>query len=128
MKTMLTTLVGDDYFDGITKLHPEEGDVFLFHMKTDDMGVPLANVETMQEQMTVISHTLESAGIQTAIAAVTDKICLFSVADAEKVVRQLEEVIKYVQEAKEKLVDIENGNSEESSVVIDAAGASMRAL
>ena len=128
MKTMLTTLVGDDYFDGITKLHPEEGDVFLFHMKTDDMGVPIASVETMQEQMTVISHTLESAGIQTAIAAVTDKICLFSVADAEKIIRQLEEVIKYVQEAKEKLVDIENGNSEEDSVVVDAADATMRVL
>ena len=128
MKTMLTTLVGDDYFDGITKLHPEEGDVFLFHMKTDDMGVPIASVETMQEQMTVISHTLESAGIQTAIAAVTDKICLFSVADAEKTIRQLEEVIKYVQEAKEKLVDIENGNSEEDSVVVDAADATMRVL
>jgi hypothetical protein len=48
-----------------------------------------------------------------------DKICLSSVENSKIVIKSLEKSISYIQEAIDKIRDIENGNSEESFAVVD---------
>lgn len=52
-----------------------------------------------------------------------DKICLFSIENSKEIVKRLEKTISAIQEADDKVRDIENGNSEESFIIIDSIEA-----
>lgn len=56
-------------------------------------------------------------GIKAAVAAFPDKICLDSVKNADDAIRELQNIIDYVREAKESIVEFKNRKSEKSKII-----------
>ena len=115
-KTTSLTLDKNEILSSIEKIKPSSGDVLLFSIKTDDNGVPLADIEVVQQTAQMVGDALLDKGVGIFLL---DKICLFSVESSEKAIKRLENCIFAIQEANEKLVDIENGNSEKSFLTVD---------
>ncbi len=111
-KMTVMDLTADNVINGITKISPKDGDVLLFHIKTDQNGFPLCDLETVQETANMVSSLLEDRNVKCLF--LFDKICLFSVENAERAIKSLKKSIFYIQEAIGKIEDIENGISEES--------------
>lgn len=115
-KTTSLTLDKNEILSSIEKIKPSSGDVLLFFIKTDDNGVPLADIDVVQQTAQMVGDALLDKGVGIFLL---DKICLFSVESSEKAIKRLENCISAIQEANEKLVDIENGNSEKSFLTVD---------
>lgn len=110
------TLDKNEILSSIEKIKPSSGDVLLFSIKTDDDGVPLADVEVVQETAEILNDILPEGAVGIFLL---DKIFLSSVENSEKAIKRLENCIFAIQEANEKLVDIENGKSEKSFLTVD---------
>mgnify|MGYP006988879895 CR=1 FL=1 len=110
----------NEIISSIQKLHPQQDDVFLFYIKTDEGGIPLVSLDVVTETADMISDVL---GERAAALLLMDKICLFSVDNAASAIEKLENCISYIQEAIDKVRDIENGKSEEPYEVIDVREA-----
>ena len=114
------SLTADNVFDGITKIKPVDGDTLLFYIKTDQNGDLLCDLKTVQEAANKVSSLLREQGkIGVRSLFLPDKNCLSSVENPEMVIKSLEKSIFYIQEAIDKVRNIENGNSEESFAVVD---------
>lgn len=116
--TKMTSIIFDEneILSGIQKLSPQDGDILLFYIKTDDNGMPLIDLETVQQTAEMLMDILDDTN---QAIFLFDKICLFSIENSKEVVKRLEKTISTIQEANDKVRDIENGNSEESFLVID---------
>lgn len=116
--TKMTSIIFDEneILSGIQKLSPQDGDILLFYVKTDDNGMPLVDLETVQQTAEMLMDIL---GDTNQAIFLFDKICLFSIENSKEVVKRLEKTISAIQEADDKVRNIENGNSEESFLVID---------
>lgn len=101
----------------INKLNLKDGDILLFNVKTDENGIPLVDLDVVSETANMLSEILSERNVTGLF--LLDKICLFSVENSKQAIKRLEEVISYIQEAIDKVRDIENRNSEESFLVID---------
>ncbi len=110
------TLDKNEILSSIKKIKPSSEDVLLFSIRTDDDGVPLADVEVVQETAEILNDILPEGTVGIFLL---DKIFLSSVESSEKAIKRLENCISAIQEANEKLVDIENGNSEKSFLTVD---------
>lgn len=121
---MMKTIKMDqnEIVDSITKLRVKPGDIVFFHIKTDDEGIPIVGLDTVQETVRMMSEILGD-GVRGLF--LVDKICLFSVEDAQRAIEQLELSKSYVQEAIDKVRDIKNGNSAESFVTVDLNGGGL---
>lgn len=115
-KTTSLTLDQNEILSSIEKIKPSNGDVLLFSIKTDDNGVPLADIDVVQQTAQMVGDILLDKGVGIFLL---DKVCLFSIESSEKAIKRLENCISAIQEANEKLVDIENGNSEKSFLTVD---------
>lgn len=115
-KTTSLTLDKNEILSSIEKIKPSSGDVLLFSIRTDDDGIPLADVEVVQETAEILNDILPEGAVGIFLL---DKIFLSSVENSEKAIKRLEKCISAIQEANEKLVDIENGNSEKSFLTVD---------
>jgi inorganic pyrophosphatase/exopolyphosphatase len=105
----------NEIISAIERINPKEGSVLLFYVKTDEYGVPLVDVETLQKTADIISKAFEDKGVTGLL--LLDKICLFSIADLERAKKRLENVIFTIQEAIDKAGNIENGILEEPAVI-----------
>lgn len=116
--TKMTSIIFDEneILSGIQKLSPQDGDILLFYIKTDDNGMPLVDLETVQQTAEILMDILDDTN---QAIFLFDKICLFSIENSKEVVKRLEKTISTIQEANDKVRDIENGNSEEGFLVID---------
>ena len=113
-------LTADNIFEGITKIKPADGDTLLFYIKTDQNGDLLCDLKTVKEAAVMVSKLLEEQGkIGIRSLFLPNKICLSSVENSKMVIKSLEKSISYIQEAIDKIRNIENGNSEESFAVVD---------
>lgn len=111
------TLDQNEIVSSIQKLDLKSGDILLFHIKTDDDGIPLVELDTVSQTAQMLSQILEDRDVTGLF--LLDKICLFSIENAEGVIKRLEECISYIQEAMDKVRDIENGNFGEPFLIID---------
>lgn len=116
MKKMTSiTTDQNEIVSSIQKLSPEAGDVLLFYIKTDDQGIPLINIETINQTAKMAGELLTQRGATGLF--LLDKICLFSIEDAEKTINVLRNCISYIREATGYAPDIENGTFREPKII-----------
>lgn len=110
MAGKITSITTDqnEIISSIQKLSPKAGDVLLLYVKTNDDGVPIIGLDKMWQSTEMLGNILEDKG---AIGLfLMDKICLFSIDEADAVIKRLENCIFNIREAVNKAPDIENGN------------------
>lgn len=97
----------EEFIERIQKINCEKGNLLVFYIKTDQYGVPLYDVNTMQQCFNSITSVLPE-GV-TAIM-LPDKIWLSSIEDCERAIEDLKKCISQLQEAMDKTGDIKNEN------------------
>ena len=107
----------DKTYTELTKLRPKNGDVVLLHVKTDENGDFLMSVDQVQKAVDQIYEVLDKMGIKAAVAAFPDKICLDSVKNADDAIRELQNIIDYVREAKELIGGAKKQKSEKPAII-----------
>ncbi len=113
MKSIMTDQ--NQILSSIQKLDPKAGDVLLFYVKTDDQGIPLINIETINQTAKMAGEVLTQRGATGLF--LLDKICLFSIGDMEKTINVLRNCISYIREAAGYTPDIENGTFREPKII-----------
>ena len=110
MAEKMTSITTDqnEIVSSIQKLSPKAGDVLMFYIKTDDDGILIIGLDKVQQTAEMLRNTLEGNGVTGLF--LMDKICLFSIDDADTVIKRLENCISYIREAADQVPDIENGN------------------
>lgn len=110
----------NEIISSVEKLDVKSGDVLLFNVRTDEEGIPLIDLDVVSQTAKMLSEILEGKGVKGVIGLfMLDKICLFSIENYKGAIKRLEDTISYIQEAIDKVRDIENGNSTEHFVTID---------
>lgn len=118
MKKITTvTMTDNNIISAVDKIHPEDGDFLLFYVKTDDAGVPVSGWNEVETAARVMGDLLKDKGAWGVF--IMDKICLFSIENAEELTRTLDKQISAIQKAKRKLGDFKNGKSGEPYFIID---------
>lgn len=113
MTEKITSITTDqnEIVSSIQKLSPKAGDVLMFYIKTDEYGTPMMNLEAVQQTVEMVTNILEDRGDKgVAGLFLMDKICLFSIENADTAIKRLENCISYIREAADQVPDIENGN------------------
>ena len=85
--------------------------------------MPLVSLDTVQQTAKMLGDILENKNVTGLF--LLDKICLFSIDDPKKVINKLEKCISYIQEAVDKVRDIENRKFGETFVVTDYKSAGL---
>ena len=117
-KTISTTFEKNEILSEVQKIAPKKGEVLLFYVKTDDDGIPLVSLETVQDVADNIYKVVPD-GVSGIF--LFDKICLFSVENSKRVIERLKKVISDIEEATDILGNIENGNSAEPFLTLNIA-------
>ena len=99
----------DDVFKGITLLRPQDGDILLFHLKTDDFGNIMTDIETCQKDINQISQKILKDK-RISIIAIPETIVINSISTADKTIQDLENVIEFVKERKKMLAETQVDN------------------
>lgn len=113
MTEKMTSITTDqnEIVSSIQKLSPKAGDVLMFYIKTDEYGTPMMNLEAVQQTVEMVTNILEDRGDKGVTGLfLMDKICLFSIENADTAIKRLENCISYIREAADQVPDIENGN------------------
>ena len=98
----------DDIFKGITLLRPQDGDILLFHIKTDDFGNIKTDLETCQKDIDEISQTLKDKRV--FIIALPETIAINSIETADRTIKNLESAIEFVKERKKMFAETQVDN------------------
>ena len=98
----------NEIVSSIQKLSPKAGDVLMFYVKTDDNGIPMIDLDKVRQTAEMLGNILEDRGVTGLF--LMDKICLFSIDDADTAIKRLENCISYIREAADQVPDIKNGN------------------
>lgn len=96
----------DDIFSKVQKINAAAGDVLIFYIKTDDTGLPYLSVDEYLDIFNTVQNFLDDKNI--SVLFMIDKVCLFSVENANEAKEHLKKCISYIQEAVNKAGDIEN--------------------
>jgi len=83
----------------------------MFYIKTDEYGTPMMDLEAVRQTVEMVTDILEDRGDKGVTGLfLMDKICLFSVDDANTAIKRLENCISDIREAVNKVPNIKNGN------------------
>ena len=117
MTEKMTSITTDqnEIVSSIQKLSPKAGDVLMFYIKTDEYGTPMMDLEAVQQTAEMIGNILEDKSV--AGLFLMDKICLFSIDNADTAIKRLENCISYIRKAVDQVSDIENGNFREPVMI-----------
>lgn len=109
MTEKITSITTDqnEIVSSIQKLSPKAEDVLMFYVKTDDNGIPMIGLDKVRQTAEMLGNILGDKGVGLFLM---DKICLFSIDDADTAIKRLENCISYIREAADQVPDIENGN------------------
>lgn len=109
MTEKMTSITTDqnEIVSSIQKLSPKAGDVLMFYIKTDEYGNPMIDFDVVQHMANMIEKIVDDS---VSIMFLMDKICLFSIDDANTAIKRLGNCISDIREAVNKVPDIENGN------------------
>lgn len=103
-----TVLFVDDIFKGITLLRPQDGDILLFHLKTDDFGNIKADLETCRKDIGKMNQILKDKRV--SIIAIPETIVINSIETADRTIKNLKTVIEFVKEHKKMLAETQIDN------------------
>ena len=105
----MTSIMTDqnEIVSSIQKLSPKAGDVLMFYIKTDEYGTSMVDLDVVQRTVNMIEKIVDKG---VSIMFLMDKICLFSIEDADAAIKRLENCISYIRDATDQVPDIENGN------------------
>ena len=105
----MTSIMTDqnEIVSSIQKLSPKAGDVLMFYIKTDEYGTSMVDLDVVQQTANMIEKIVDKG---VSIMFLMDKICLFSIEDADAAIKRLENCISYIRDATDQVPDIENGN------------------
>ena len=109
----MTSITTDqnEIISSIQKLSPKAGDILMFYIKTDEYGTPMMDLEAVQQTVKMVTDILEDRGDKGVTGLfLMDKICLFSIENADTAIKRLENCISYIREAADQVPDIENGD------------------
>lgn len=95
----------EELIERIQQMNCEKGNLLVFYTKTDQYGVPLYDVNTLQQCFDSITSALPE-GVTAII--LPDKIWLSSIEDCERALEDLKKCISYLQEAMDKIGNIKN--------------------
>lgn len=98
----------DDIFRGITLLKPQDGDILLFHLKTDDFGNIITDLETCQKDIDQISKTLKDKRV--SIIAIPETIVINSIETADRTIKNLESAIEHIKNYKKMFAETQIDN------------------
>lgn len=107
-KMKFITIEDDKILAGITKVNPEDGDILIFHVKTDDQGMPLVPTQKISIAMNTIKEFLEKQNRKCGCVFLLDKYNLFSVENPDGAIRELEQVKTAIEKAAEQIRDTKN--------------------
>ena len=109
MTEKITSIMTDqnEIVSSIQKLSPKAGDVLIFYVKTDDDGFPMIGLDNVHQTAEMLENILKDKGVTGLF--LMDKICLFSIDDADTAIKRLEKCISDIREAPYYVPDIENG-------------------
>ena len=97
----------DDIFSRVEKVNAAAGDVLIFYIKTDDAGLPYLSLDEYLDIFNTVKNFLDDKNV--SVLFMIDKVCLFSVENANEAKEHLKKCVSYIQEAVNKAGDIENG-------------------
>lgn len=117
-KMISTTFEKNEILSEVQKIAPKKGEILLFYVKTDDNGIPLTDLETVQDVADNMNNILPE-GVSGIF--LFDKICLFSIENSKRVIERLKKVISDIEEATDTLGNIENRNSAEPFLTLNIA-------
>lgn len=108
MTETMTSITTDqnEIISSIQQLSPKSGDILMFYVKTDKDGIPMIDMETLEQTAKVVENVLNQKKLYGLF--LLDKICLFSVDDAKAAIKTLENCISDIREAMDKAENIEN--------------------
>ena len=106
-KMTFITTDQNEIVSSIQKLSPKAGDALMFYIKTDEYGIPMMDLDVVQQTADMIEKIVDE---DVLIIFLMDKICLFSIENANTAIKRLENCISYIREAADQVPDIENGN------------------
>ena len=114
MTETMTSIMTDqnEIISSIQQLSPKHGDILMFYVKTNEDGIPMMDIETLEQTAKVVENVLNQKKLWGLF--LLDKICLFSIDDAKATIKRLENYISYIREAMDKVENIENGKFLES--------------
>ena len=112
----------DELIERIKQMNCEKGNLLVFYTKTDQYGVPLYDVNTLQQCFDSIISALPE-GVTAII--LPDKIWLSSIEDCERALEDLKKCISYLQEAMDKIGNIKNEKFS-SNVIFNFKGGRAR--
>ena len=109
MTEKMTSITTDqnEIVSSIQKLSPKAGDVLMFYIKTNEYGTPMMSLDNVQQTAEMLENILKDKGVTGLF--LMDKICLFSIDDADTAIKRLEKCISDIREAPYYVPDIENG-------------------
>lgn len=105
-KTISITIEQNDIISKVKKLSPQDGDVLIFYGKTDEWGHLLVSVNETVNFLNEVKKNI--ANDKVSILFLPDKICLSDIKSIEETKEELKRCISYLQEAMDKVEDIEN--------------------
>ena len=101
----------EDMFSSIEKLSPQQDNVLLFFIKTNEYGRIKYNYMTIEETAKAVQEVLDATGKKVQTIFMPDTISLFSVADVDHEIERLQKIIsmlnKLKTEKKQELDDID---------------------
>ena len=95
-----------DVIQKIQKAEIKSGDVLIFYGKTDEWGQLLIPVDEIVSFLNEVKESIANDNVN--ILFLPDKICLAEVKSIEEAKEELKRCISYLQEAMDKVEDIEN--------------------
>lgn len=100
-----------DIFSSIERLSPQQNNVLLFFIKTNEYGRIKYNYMTIEETAKAVQEALDATGKKVQTIFMPDTISLFSVADIDHEIERLQKIISMLNklkiEKKQELDDID---------------------
>lgn len=109
MEKMKSIMIDEnEILAGIMKVKPEDGDILIFYIKTDDEGFPLVDMTHINASFHLVNDLLQKENKKCGCIFLLNKFYLPFVKNSDEAIRELEEVKSSIEKAIEQVRSIKN--------------------